>query len=243
MKTGIYKITNPITNDFYIGSAINIEKRWQTHRDTLKRKKHKNIHLQRAYDKENISFIFEILELCDKNTLIEREQSYIDNLKPKYNICRQAKSSLGVKRSEETKKKLSIINTGKKQSKETIQKRVEKLKGQKRSDEVKKKFSEAKKGDKNPIFKSGWGKQIEAMRQSNIGKKRDSSIVEKIIKKRSKPVLQYDLNNNFIQEFKSAMEAERKLGIPNGDINAVCSQRKTAKGIRRTAKGFIWKFK
>jgi hypothetical protein len=32
------------------------------------------------------SFILEILEYCDKNILIEREQYYIDLIKPEYNI-------------------------------------------------------------------------------------------------------------------------------------------------------------
>jgi hypothetical protein len=54
----------------------------------------------------------------------------------------------------------------------------------------------------------------------------------------SKPVLQYDLENNFIREWESQMEAQIKLNKPNSDgIGAVC------RGEQKTAYGFIWKFK
>ena len=52
----------------------------------------------------------------------------------------------GSKLSEETKLKLSIINTGKKQSAETIEKKRRKALGSKRSDETKSKMSEWQKG-------------------------------------------------------------------------------------------------
>ena len=51
-------------------------------------------------------FTLEILEYCQPLDLIKREQYYIDLLKPEYNILKVAGSSLGVKRSEETKAKL-----------------------------------------------------------------------------------------------------------------------------------------
>ena len=50
-----------------------------------------------------------------------------------------------------------------------------------------------------------------------------------------KPVLQYDINNNFIQEWDSITEAEKALHICQ--IGNVC------KGDRKTAGGYIWKFK
>jgi group I intron endonuclease len=51
--------------------------------------------------------------------LIEREQYYLDLLKPEYNICKIAGSTLGFKHSELTKAKMSINNTGKKHTYET----------------------------------------------------------------------------------------------------------------------------
>lgn len=53
-------------------------------------------------------------------------------------------------------------------------------------------------------------------------------------RKRSKPVYQYDLEGNFINEFPSISEAERQIG---GDIKSACA------GRQKTAGGFIWKYK
>lgn len=57
-------------------------------------------------------FSFAILEYCDKNDIINREQYYIDILNPEYNLCRVAGSSLGLKRSEETKKLIGEARRG-----------------------------------------------------------------------------------------------------------------------------------
>ena len=51
------------------------------------------------------SFRLDILEYCDKEKVIEREQYYIDLMKPEYNILKLAGSSLGYKHTEETLKK------------------------------------------------------------------------------------------------------------------------------------------
>jgi len=49
------------------------------------------------------SFSLEILEYCDNSlNILEREQYYIDKLKPEYNILKIAGSSLGFKHSEST---------------------------------------------------------------------------------------------------------------------------------------------
>lgn len=107
-KSGIYGISNIKTNDLYIGSAINLEKRIKEH---LKGKK-SNILLQRAISKYGIEnfniIIYEILLTKDQKKLIELENYYIQKYKPTYNIKLTATSLLGQKHSEETKKKLSI---------------------------------------------------------------------------------------------------------------------------------------
>jgi len=86
MKTGIYRIRNIINGHTYIGSAKNINRRWQRHRSALIHDRHENIHLQRAWNKYGKDmFIFEILEECLINDLLIIEQKYLD-LNPEYNI-------------------------------------------------------------------------------------------------------------------------------------------------------------
>ncbi len=48
------------------------------------------------------NFSLEILEYCDLENVIEREQYYLDLLKPEYNILKTAGSSLGYKHTEKT---------------------------------------------------------------------------------------------------------------------------------------------
>ena len=59
---------------------------------------------------------FTILEVCIPEECIEKEQYYIDLLKPDMNICKVAGNSLGVKRTNETKEKLRQAHLGKKLS-------------------------------------------------------------------------------------------------------------------------------
>ena len=102
-KTGIYKITNPVNSEIYIGSAaISFRKRFSNHKRLLRLNKNPCKYLQRVYNKNpDVDFVFEILEVCSKEECIKREQHYIDILKPKYNLCRVAGSSLGRKKTRE----------------------------------------------------------------------------------------------------------------------------------------------
>ena len=61
--------------------------------------------------------------------------------------------------------------------------------------------------------------------------------IERRSKKHSKPIIQLDLEANFIAEHESIMYAERKLGICYQNIS------KVLRGIRKTAGGFKWKYK
>jgi group I intron endonuclease len=54
-------------------------------------------------------FKLEIIEYCNKDDLLNREQYYMDLLKPKYNVYKIAGSSLGYKHTEETVAKLKAI--------------------------------------------------------------------------------------------------------------------------------------
>lgn len=106
--SGVYMISTNVNEKFYIGSAINLKDRFGRHRRTLIRNCHPNIHLQNTWNKhENCELKFYILEKCDEDKLIEREQHYIDTLKPQYNIQPFAYSAKGKYLSDDTKKKIS----------------------------------------------------------------------------------------------------------------------------------------
>ena len=59
---------------------------------------------------------------------------------------------------------------------------------------------------------------------------------ERVAEKLSKPVLQYDLEGNFIKEWKSTRECGRN-GFNHGHIADCCQ------GKLKTYKGFIWRYK
>lgn len=77
--SGIYKITNTVNGKFYIGSSKNIKRRWLEHKNQLQENRHANDHLQRSWNKYGADcFCFEIIEECEEERLLEREQYYID---------------------------------------------------------------------------------------------------------------------------------------------------------------------
>ncbi|MBD5113137.1 MAG: hypothetical protein HDT42_11505 [Ruminococcaceae bacterium] len=80
-----------------------------------------------------------------------------------------------------------------------------------------KKIGEKKRGQKNS----------EISKEKNRDAKRD----------KMKPVLQYTLDGGFVAEYESQRAAQRKTGINNSHIG-LCAQ-----GERKTAGGFIWRYK
>lgn len=112
--SGIYRIRNLVNNKFYIGSATCLYTRFHTHKFHLSAGTHANINLLRSFRKHGEqSFLFEVIELCEKNCLINREQYWLDKENPSYNICKNAANTLGYKLSKEVKEHLSKIRKGK----------------------------------------------------------------------------------------------------------------------------------
>ena len=108
-RTGVYQIKNIITGKLYVGSTTqSFLGRLSTHIYHLKKNSHHSILLQRAYNKYGINnFEFSILEFCDSEIIVEREQYWLDKLKPYlsnrgYNILVRARNSEGFRQSEET---------------------------------------------------------------------------------------------------------------------------------------------
>ena len=86
---GVYKITNTITNDFYIGSSNNVKRRWREHKWKSTWNKQPNSQLYKDMQKYGVDkFVFEILAEVEENFLKETEQQFIELLKPTYNNYR-----------------------------------------------------------------------------------------------------------------------------------------------------------
>jgi group I intron endonuclease len=109
MTAAVYAIVNQTTRDMYVGSAGDVKRRWNAHRNALSKQAHYNSRLQRAFDKyKSDAFDWEIVEfVTDKSQLISREQFWINFFRPAYNGRPVANSPLGTKHSAETRAKMS----------------------------------------------------------------------------------------------------------------------------------------
>ena len=84
--SGVYKIINTITNDFYIGSSKNVKRRWAVHKCQSSWKKCPNNPMYLDMQKYGVDkFEFQILEEVESCSLKEKEQQFIELLKPTYN--------------------------------------------------------------------------------------------------------------------------------------------------------------
>lgn len=83
---GVYKITNTVTNDFYIGSSKDVKRRWVEHKKPSTWKRFPNNPMYQYMQKHGLDkFVFEILEEAEIEKLKEAEQQFIEKLQPTYN--------------------------------------------------------------------------------------------------------------------------------------------------------------
>ena len=143
--SGVYGLRCKITNQWYIGVSINIIKRWHTGYELLQCKKQFKIY--RAIFKYGYqNFEKTILETCDKSDFKSKETLWItkyDAVHNGYNLAPGGEGGfrpIGIPYSEETKRKISLANTGHRHSEET-----------------KALFSKMRKGKSKP---NGFGKKI-----------------------------------------------------------------------------------
>jgi group I intron endonuclease len=107
---GIYLIRHIETDRCYVGSSVNVSRRWKEHLMRLRNGTHPAKHLSNAFKVYGEqAFEFTILEQCpmgDENIRIERENYWIARLKPVFNQAPVAGSVLGLKRTSETKARM-----------------------------------------------------------------------------------------------------------------------------------------
>lgn len=213
----------------YIGiTKQDVNKRWQ------KGEGYKNSFVYLAIKKygwENIKheILFENLSNAEaKEKEIELIAFYkTNNKKYGYNVSKGGYIPI---MSEETKEKLRKANIGKKQSKDTIEKRVSQLRGRKRPDIAE--IMKLRKGKLNPWF----GKP------SHVNQKNAASMYCKFNNlggnnPNSKAVLQFDTEGKFINKFDSMVEAANTLNLKSHSAISKC-----CKGKLKTAYGYVWKY-
>ena len=258
MKSGIYKIENQITKDIYIGSSVHLTNRKSRHFKDLEKNIHHSIILQRAVNKYGIeNFIFIVLENCEKEELLIKEQHYLDTLLPLYNILTQAGNSLGHIVTEKTKekhKKYALENNVRPPESTWKEKQQKVYMLDKNSLKILNEFESLSSAfrfiGKKETFVSTISSCCNNRRFSAFGyrwafflediqKLRNKKPLLawnkgiKINNNKSKKVKQFDLKGNFIMEFSSVKEAEKIFG--KGISNC-------ALGKSKTSNGFIWRY-
>jgi group I intron endonuclease len=115
---GIYAIVHSTSGRRYIGGALDVDRRWREHRSQLRRNQHHCQILQDAWNEHGEwQFVFGVIEECDRDTeiLVQREQFWMDRYRDNlFNMAPSAGPVRGIKRSEETKRRMAASKYGNK---------------------------------------------------------------------------------------------------------------------------------
>lgn len=171
---GIYKITSP-TGKIYIGQSKNINRRFQKYKYGECKEQPKLYHsiIKHGWDLH----VFEIIHECNESQLNEQEKYYIKlydtfNTEHGMNLTEGGDSTVFT---EETKQKIKLSKLGVKRSLETKEKISNTRKEKKigiglvHTDEAKNKISNALKGNKNCLGVKHTDETKKKMRENNIG--------------------------------------------------------------------------
>jgi group I intron endonuclease len=133
---GIYGIENTITDKWYIGSSVELSKRFSRHLWELRSGRHHSDKLQRSFDKHGVkAFDFKLLMVCSKEDLefyesraIKAYRGFTDG----YNVAAEAKGG---------------FMRGRNWPEATKAARIEEMKTRRMTEEQKTKISELKKAE------------------------------------------------------------------------------------------------
>jgi len=154
LVAGVYLWINRENGKMYVGSSINLNSRMKQY-FSLDRAHGIIGHGLRKYGLNGFVLVLLLFPNATTSLLLALEQSVLDNCVCAYNISPTAESPAGVKRSEETKAKVSAARKGREHSEETKDKISAALKGREFSEEHIAKMSARKQGAGNPRFNQG----------------------------------------------------------------------------------------
>ena len=245
---GIYEISN--SKYFYIGLSKNIRNRWNQHLRDLKKGIHRNVFMQRVYNKykDTDPFKFRVLCECDQKDLGVLEKEYFEKISKDSDKIALNEKECGLDFWTE----------------DMVQHSKKAHEGKHLSEYHRKRISEGQKGiirtqQRIPVVQislSGefikiWDSCTTVQKELGIyinwnrkqcggyqwQKYSDYKIKPKgkLIYKNEQPVYQYSINNDFITKYDSITEASEATGIKH------CNISNAAHGVQKTAGGFIWK--
>jgi len=201
-KAGIYRWVNKVNGNTYIGSSVNLARRFRVYYDFS----YLSVRIAKSQSRINSAilkhgysnFQLEILEYCTAENAISREQYYLDLLKPEYNILTIAGSRLGSKHSEESLLKMSKY-----------------AKGRKHTEQSKNLLSLANKGINNPNFGKTHSKETKALISlARLGKNFLSESARDIMSESTGTALRVlDLKTNETSIYTSLTRAAEAMGV------------------------------
>jgi group I intron endonuclease len=217
----VYKITNKITGDFYIGKTVRtLEQRMKAH---MSKHKMGDTYLYRAMKKYGFSnFSIECVQKYeDEDMLNEGEILYIKKLSPEYNMTSGGDGGNTSKseKYQDYMKFRSLLISGE----------LNPFYGKKHSEETKRKISEKNSG------RIMTQEQKDKISKANLGKKMSPESIKKTVEKKSKVWHLIDPNGNCIT-VKNLNEYCRKNGLDQRNMT------KMYNGLQKTSKGYTRNF-
>jgi len=164
------------------------------------------------------NFSLAIIEYCEPEQCLDREDFYLSSLRHEYNILEKAGSSLGFRHSDKTKKIMSGAKKGENNP----------FFGQNHSDETRKKMSEAKTGLQAAFFgKNHSAESRKKISDAKLGQARPGGAGRP-----SQPISVFDKNTNETTIYDSIRAAARTLNMDSGIISSYLkrNQQKPYKG-------------
>lgn len=207
-KVGVYRWVNKVNGNSYVGSSVDLTRRLRVYYDfsflSVRIQKSKSIIYSAILKHGYSNFQLEILEYCSKETVISREQYYIDLFKPTYNINSTAGSRLGSPHSEATKEKMSNL-----------------VKGRKLTEQTKKLLSLANKGINNANFGKRHSAETKALISlARLGKSFISeSLKDKMSAERGISIKVLDLNTSLVSVYTSITRAAKAMGVTQPSLS------------------------
>lgn len=197
-KIGIYCIYNRKNRKIYIGSSINIYTRLHKHLSQFKAKNHQNIYLRNSINKYKIEdFTCFILEECLQENFLQKEQYWINVLKPEYNLTKEVlRNTLSI----ESRKKVSeTLKLGYKNG--TI------------------KFTRTRKIDvytTSGVYKKSFNNIREASRKLNISASSIHRMLNGTYKQTNGYRFKYSENKKILKKIKVTANGKAKKGYTKG---------------------------